>query len=91
MPLVVHTLTAVQHGRAQHVVALADFSQHAYRFVDSGLIVLELSEEGDLASGRIQDLPDAVEILRRALAQSIGGDVGRAAQRAGAGGQRSAR
>lgn len=68
----VDTLTAVQHGRAQHVVALADYSQHAYRFVDSGLVVLELSEEGDLASGRIQDLPDAVEsTLRRALAQSI--------------------
>lgn len=69
----VDTLTAVQHGRAQHVVALADYSQHAYRFVDSGLIVLELNEESDLASGRIQDLPDAVEsVLRRALAQSIG-------------------
>lgn len=69
----VDTLTAVQHGRAQHVVTLADYSQHAYRFVDSGMIVLELSEEGDLASGRIQDLPDAVEsTLRRALAQGIG-------------------
>ncbi len=70
---VVDTLTAVQHGRAQHVVALADYSQHAFRFVDSGLVVLELTEEGDLASGRIQDLPDAAEsALRRALAQSIG-------------------
>ena len=69
----VDTLTAVQHGRAQHVVTLADYSQHAYRFVDSGMIVLELSEEGDLASGRIQDLPDAVEsTLRRALVQGIG-------------------
>ncbi|MBE2236762.1 MAG: hypothetical protein IAE81_03170 [Caldilineaceae bacterium] len=69
---VVDTLTAVQHGRAQHVVALADYSQRAFRFVDSGLVVLELNEEGDLASGRIQDLPDAAEsALRRALAQSI--------------------
>lgn len=69
----VDTLTAVQHGRAQHVVTLAGYSQHAYRFVDSGMIVLELSEEGDLASGRIQDLPDAVEsTLRRALVQGIG-------------------
>ena len=70
---VVDTLTAVQHGRAQHVVALADYSQHAFRFVHSGLVVLELTEEGDLASGRIQDLPDAAEsALRRALVQSIG-------------------
>lgn len=69
----VDTLTAVQHGRAQHVVVLSDYAQHAYRFVDSGVVVTELSEEGDLASGRIQDLPDAVEsTLRRALAQNIG-------------------
>ena len=41
--------------------------------MDSGVVVTELSEEGDLASGRIQDLPDAVEsTLRRALAQNIG-------------------
>lgn len=69
----VDTLTAVQHGRASHVVALAGYSQHAYRFVDSGMVVLELSEESDLASGRIQDLPDAAEsTLRRAMVQSIG-------------------
>ena len=69
----VDTLTAVQHGRAQHVVVLSDFAQHAYRFVDSGVVVTELSEEGDLASGRIQDLPDAVEsTLRRSLVQNIG-------------------
>ncbi|MBW7884668.1 MAG: hypothetical protein H3C34_18920, partial [Caldilineaceae bacterium] len=69
---VVDTLTAVQHGRAQHVVAIADYVQHAFRFVDSGHIVLELSEQADLASGRVQDLPDAVEsVLRRALVQNI--------------------
>lgn len=69
----VDTLTAVQHGRAYHVVALANYSQRAYRFVDSGKIVLELTEDADLASGRIQDLPDAVEsVLRRAMVQSIG-------------------
>jgi hypothetical protein len=48
------------------------YNEQAYRFVDSGLVVLTLDEEGDLASGRIQDLPDAVEsALRRALAQSL--------------------
>ena len=68
----VDTLTAIQHGRARHLVALTHYSEQAYRFVDSGLVVLTLGEEGDLASGRIQDLPDAVEsALRRALAQSL--------------------
>jgi len=67
------TLTAVQEGRAQHVVTLADFAQPAYRFVDSGLILLELNEASELASGRVQALPDAVDsVLRRALAQGIG-------------------
>lgn len=67
------TLTAVQNGRAQHVVALSDFKQPAYRFVESGYILLDLSEKSDLQSGRIQELPDAVDsVLRRAMAQGIG-------------------
>jgi peptide subunit release factor 1 (eRF1) len=67
------TLTAVQQGRAAHVVTLADYVQPAYRFVDSGHILLDLHEEADLQSGRVQNLPDAVEsCLRRALAQNIG-------------------
>ena len=67
------TLTAVQNGRAQHVVALADFAQPAYRFVDSGYILLELTEDSDLQSGRVQPLPDAVDsVLRRAIVQGIG-------------------
>jgi len=67
------TLSAVQIGRAQHVVALADFARPAYRFVDSGQILLELSEESDLGSGRVQELPDAVDsVLRRALLQGVG-------------------
>lgn len=66
-------LTAVQEGRAMHVAVLNDFSQSAYRFVDSGYILLELTDESELGSGRIQELPDAVEsVLRRALAQGIG-------------------
>jgi peptide chain release factor subunit 1 len=67
------TLTAVQYGRASHVVALAAYAQPAYRFVDSGHIVLDLTEDADLQSGRVRNLPDAVEsCLRRALAQNIG-------------------
>jgi len=67
------TLTAVQQGRASHVVTLNDYVQQAYRFVDSGYILLDLTEEADLQSGRVQVLPDAVEsCLRRALAQNIG-------------------
>ena len=67
------TLTVVQQGRASHVVALNDYAQPAYRFVDSGYILLDLTEEADLQSGRVQNLPDAVEsCLRRALAQNIG-------------------
>ena len=67
------TLTAVQQGRAAHVVALADYAQPAFRFVDSGYIMLELTEAADLQSGRVQNLPDAVEsCLRRAIAQNIG-------------------
>lgn len=67
------TLTAVQQGRAAHVVALSDYALPAYRFVDSGYIVLELTEGADLQSGRVQNLPDAVEsCLRRAIAQNIG-------------------
>ncbi|MBX3014927.1 MAG: hypothetical protein KF832_25625 [Caldilineaceae bacterium] len=67
------TLTAVQAGRAQHVVVLADYAQPAYRFVDSGYILLEINEKSELASGKIQSLPDAVDsVLRRAMAQGIG-------------------
>jgi peptide subunit release factor 1 (eRF1) len=67
------TLTAVQQGRAQHVVVINSFAQPAYRFVDSGAILLTLTEEADLASGRVMSLPDAVEsVLRRAMAQNIG-------------------
>ncbi len=67
------TLTAVQSGRAQHVVVLSGFTQPAYRFVDSGYILLELTEQSELASGRVQSLPDAVDsVIRRAIAQGIG-------------------
>ena len=67
------TLTAVQNGRARHVVTLADFAQPAYRFVDSGFILLELSDDHELGSGKLQKLPDAVDsVLRRAMAQQIG-------------------
>lgn len=67
------TLTAVQSGRAQHVVVLADYVQPAYRFVDSGTIILDLNEQSDLQSGRLQPLPDAVDsTIRRAMAQNIG-------------------
>jgi hypothetical protein len=67
------TLTAVQSGRAQHVVVLADYAQPAYRFVDSGFILLELNEKSELQSGRIQPLPDAVDsVIRRAMVQDIG-------------------
>ncbi|MEM7125215.1 MAG: Vms1/Ankzf1 family peptidyl-tRNA hydrolase [Chloroflexota bacterium] len=67
------TLTAVQNGRAQHVITLAGFAQPAYRFVDSGYILLELTEESELGSGKLQKLPDAVDsVLRRAMSQEIG-------------------
>ena len=67
------TLTAVQNGRAQHVVTLADFVQPAYRFVDSGQILIELDDQAELGSGRLQKLPDAVDsVLRRAMVQGIG-------------------
>lgn len=67
------TLTALQHGRAQHIVTLSDFAHPAYRFVDSGIVLLELTEDSDLVSGRVQKLPDAVDsVLRRAMEQGIG-------------------
>ncbi|MBK8048925.1 MAG: hypothetical protein IPK16_18460 [Anaerolineales bacterium] len=70
---VTETLTAVQQGRASHVIVVADYAQQAYRFVDSGHVLLELTEDADLQSGRVQLLPDAVEsCLRRALVQNIG-------------------
>jgi peptide chain release factor subunit 1 len=68
-----NTLTAVQEMRAERIAVIGDFAQPAYRFVDNGLIVLEISEDGDLGSGRIQPLPDAVEsVIRRSMAQGIG-------------------
>lgn len=68
----VDTLTAVQNGRAEHVVLLAIIARSAYRFVDSGMILLELNEDSPLASGRIQELPDAVDsVIRRSLMQGI--------------------
>lgn len=67
------TLTAVQDNRAEHVVVISGFAQPAYRFVESGTIVMEIDEEGELGSGRVQPLPDAVEsVLRRAMVQGIG-------------------
>ena len=67
------TLTAVQEGRAAHVVVLAGFARPAYRFVDTGYILLDLGDDKELGSGRVQALPDAVEsVLRRAMAQGIG-------------------
>jgi peptide subunit release factor 1 (eRF1) len=67
------TLTAVQDGRAAHVVVLSGFSRPAYRFVDNGYIVLDLDDETELGSGRVQELPDGVEsVLRRAMVQGIG-------------------
>ena len=67
------TLTAVQDGRALHVVALSGFARSAYRFVDSGYIVLDLADSEELGSGRVQKLPDAVEsVLRRAMVQGLG-------------------
>jgi peptide subunit release factor 1 (eRF1) len=66
-------LTAVQDGRAMQVIVLSDFSHPAYRFVDSGYILLDLGDDQELGSGRVQELPDGVEsVLRRALAQGIG-------------------
>lgn len=66
-------LTAVQEGRAMQVVVLADFAHPAYRFVDSGYILLDLGDDKELGSGRVQELPDGVEsVLRRAMVQDIG-------------------
>jgi peptide chain release factor subunit 1 len=66
-------LTAVQDGRAMQVIVLSDFAQPAYRFVDSGYILLDLEDDKELGSGRVQQLPDGVEsVLRRAMAQGIG-------------------
>ncbi len=66
-------LAAKEEAREAKAVTLADYVQPAYRFVDSGHILLDLHEESDLQSGRVQNLPDAVEsCLRRALAQNIG-------------------
>ncbi len=68
----VETLTAVQNGRAEHVMVLSNYMRSAYRFVDSGMILLELGEDMPLASGRVQELPDAVDsVIRRAMLQGI--------------------
>jgi peptide subunit release factor 1 (eRF1) len=68
------TLNAVQTGRAQHVVVLAGFSQPAFRFKDSGFVVL--SKEDAQATGsseELETLPDAVDsVLRRSLLAGIG-------------------
>jgi peptide chain release factor subunit 1 len=67
------TLNAVQTGRAQHVVVLANYSQPAYRYKESKYVVL--SEEEATASGsseEIESLPDAVDsVLRRSLLAGI--------------------
>lgn len=66
------TLTAVQNGRADHVVVLSNYARNAWRFVDSGAILLDLNEESTLVSGRVQELPDAVDsVIRHALLQEI--------------------
>ena len=67
------TLTAIQNERASHVVVLSGFARPAYRFVDTGYILLDLGDDKELGSGRVQELPDAVEsVLRRAMVQGIG-------------------
>jgi hypothetical protein len=67
------TLTAVQDGRATQIVVLSGFARPAFRFVDTGYILLDLGDDKELGSGRVQELPDAVEsVLRRAMAQGIG-------------------
>ena len=83
------TLTAVQQGRAATSwYALDDYAQPAYRFVDSGHILLELTKRPIYRAGAYKNLPDAVEsCLRRALAQNIGVTVIERARRAGEGGQ----
>jgi peptide chain release factor subunit 1 len=66
------TLTAVQEGRASHVAVISSFAQPAYRFEESGTILLELDEDAEFGSGKLQELPDAVEsVLRRAMVQGI--------------------
>ena len=66
------TLTAVQEGRAQHVVMVEGFVQPAYRYRESGHIVLDLDDAEELGSGRMQALPDAVDsVLRHALVEGI--------------------
>lgn len=65
------TLNAVQGGRVQQVVVLADYSQSAYRYVDTGYVVMDM--ENDLGlSGKIQTLPDGVDsVFRRAMLQGL--------------------
>ncbi len=78
------TLNAVQSGRAQHVVLLADYSQPAFRHKESGYIIVapssgaqSNSSQDDIAAPGANEglevLPDAVDsVLRRALLQGIG-------------------
>ncbi|HRJ43697.1 MAG: hypothetical protein KJZ86_26655 [Caldilineaceae bacterium] len=67
------TLNAVQTGRAQAVVVLTGFSQPAFRFKESGFVVL--SEEEAQATGsneELERLPDAVDsVLRRSLLNGV--------------------
>jgi hypothetical protein len=68
------TLNAVQTGRAQHVILLGNFSQPAYRFVQSRFVVLDPEDAASSGSGEeIEKLPDAVDsVLRHAMLQGIG-------------------
>lgn len=67
------TLNAVQTGRAQHVVMLAGYSQPAYRYRESGYVVLDPSDaEATGSNEELEELPDAVDsVLRRSLLQGI--------------------
>lgn len=68
------TLNAVQTGRAQHVVVLAGFSRPAFRFKNSGFVVLSKEEAAATGSTEeLDDLPDAVDsVLRRSLLNGVG-------------------
>ena len=68
----VETLAAVQSGRAQQIVMVDGFAQSAFRYSESGHIVLDLEDADVLGSGQMQALPDAVDsVLRHALLQGI--------------------
>lgn len=67
------TLNAVQTGRAQHVALLAGYSQPAWRYKDSGYVILDKEDASATGSSEeLEALPDAVDsVLRRALLQGI--------------------